>query len=89
MSTDLKMDQLRHELTTHLDWLQELTMRRNMLLHLAAADPRPSVARALRCNRLLAERTRRAARLARAQLGALETNGNAPAGDGRLHAIRA
>lgn len=75
MRTDRNVDQLRHEVTTQLDWLQELTVRRNVLLNLAVADPRPSVARALRCNRLLAERTRRAARFARAQLAALENDG--------------
>lgn len=76
MSTDRHVDQLRLQVTEHLDRLQELTVRRNVLLHLAVHDPRPSVARALRFNRLLADQSRRAARFARAQLAALETAGD-------------
>ena len=74
MSIDRQAHQLRIEVSTHLDRLQELTTRRNVLLHLAVHNPRPSVARALRFNRLLADQARRAARLARAQLSALEMN---------------
>ncbi|MDO8540424.1 MAG: hypothetical protein Q7S40_08270 [Opitutaceae bacterium] len=72
MITAPQPNYLRAQLATHLDSLQELTVRRNVLLGRAAIDPRPSVAHALRTKRETADAIRRSIRLVRAQLAQLE-----------------
>lgn len=72
MSTEQRVFALRGQVALHLQDLQQLTARRNLLLHLAVHNPRPAVARALRCNRRLADAARWNARLARARLAALD-----------------
>lgn len=72
MITAPQLNELREQVGSHLDLLQELTVRRNLLLARAACDPCPSVARALRANRAAADEIRRTIRLMRAQLHQVE-----------------
>lgn len=65
-------NEFREQVAAQLDWLQELTVRRNWLLARAASDPRPALAHALRANRRTAEAIRRSLRLARAQCHRIE-----------------
>jgi hypothetical protein len=72
MTAEQRANELRNLVAAHMERLQELTVRRNLLLHCAEHHPVPTVARALRTHRELADAVRRAARLARAQLAELE-----------------
>lgn len=72
MSSDDDIARLRHRIATQLMRLEQLAVTRNRLLH-AAAHPSPSLRQSLRANCTEAEALRRAARLARAQLVALES----------------
>lgn len=75
MSAVPTADELRIRVAAHLERLHELTLHRNHLLHHAGSGVPPTMVRALRANRQLADAVRAAARRARAQLARLESSG--------------